>query len=172
MYLSKLVFIVVLVLSGGNVFAGSADREDIEREASDFFDAYLAVYNKRFGHPERSAQFRQELSDLVQMPLLISPPMSAPQTAPSKEAFAKNFEGFVKMLEGKSVTRLEWQETQFHVLTDNKVLANNVGFGYTDTGEIAYETVSLYLIYRHDDSWKIAMFSPYDVDSYLQLARP
>lgn len=172
MHLSKVVFIVVLMFVGSSASAVPADREQIEREASAFFDDYLAVYNNRFGHPERSAQFRQELGDLVQMPLLISPPINAPQTPPSKEAFTKNFEGFVKMLEGKKVTRLEWKQKQLHVLTPNKVLANNIGYGYTDAGEVAYETISLYLIYRHDDAWKIAMFSPYNVENNLRLERP
>jgi len=168
MYLSKLILIAVLTIAANSVSAQSADREHIEREAANFFENYLAVYNRRFGHPERSAQFRKELGNLVQMPLLISPPMNAPQTPPSKDVFTENFEGFVKMLEGKNVTRLEWQQLQLHVLTPNKVLANNIGYGYTETGEVAYETVSLYLIYRHDDSWKIAMFSPYDVKNNLQ----
>jgi hypothetical protein len=140
-------------------------RELIEFEAKGFMDRYLAVYNRRFGHPERSEQFRRELGDLVLMPLLVAPPMTKPRVPTSLGNFTKNFEGFVSMLESKGVTRLEWQRTQLQVLTANKVLANNVGHGLNAAGEIVYKTVSLYLLFRDDGAWKIALFSPYDTEN-------
>ncbi|MFK7956874.1 MAG: hypothetical protein AB8B96_12345 [Lysobacterales bacterium] len=143
----------------------------IEQEARAFFDRYLATYNNRFGHPDRSDQFRQQLGELVQIPLLQAPPMSAPLVPDSLDTFTRNFEGFVTMLEGKNVVKLEWQQVEIQVLTPNKVLANNIGFGFTADGEVAYETISLYLLYRNGDNWKIAMFSPYQMDNAIHLER-
>ncbi|EAQ98803.2 hypothetical protein KT71_09257 [Congregibacter litoralis KT71] len=140
-----------------------SDREILELEARGFMDRYLAVYNRRFGHPERGAKFREELGELVTMPLMIAPPMTKPRVPASVSAFTKNFEAFVNMLDSKKVMRLEWQRVQLQILTPNKILANNVGHGLNAAGEVVYETVSLYLLVRDEGDWKIALFSPYDV---------
>jgi len=149
--------------------AASADppsaHELLELEAKGFMDRYLAVYNRRFGHPERSEQFRRELGELVLTPLMVAPPMTKPRVPISLGAFTENFEGFVKMLESRGVTRLKWQRTQLQILTENKILANNVGHGLNAAGETVYETVSLYLLFRDEGSWKIALFSPYDTEN-------
>ena len=137
-------------------------RDLLELEAKGFMDRYLEVYNRRFGHPERSEQFRRELGELVLMPLLLAPPMTRPRVPASLGAFTKNFEGFVEMLEAREVKRLVWQRVQLQVLTPNKILANNVGHGLNAAGDVVYETVSLYLLFRDEGSWKIALFSPYD----------
>jgi hypothetical protein len=123
------------------------------------------VYNRRLGNPDRSEQFRRELSEMVLMPLMVAPPMAKPRVPNSMGAFTENFEGFVSMLETSGVTRLEWQRTQMQVLTKNKILANNVGHGVNAAGEIVYETVSLYLLFRSNGKWQIALFSPYDTEN-------
>ena len=157
-----------------SVSAGVNDgeRTQIEREVNAFFDEYLGVYNRRFGRSDRSAAFRKELGELVHTPLMQSPPMGPPMVPESMEAFTRGFEGFVSMLEEKEVRRLVWQQQEFQVLTPRKVLANNIGIGLTSDGQVAYETVSLYLLYRTEAGWKIAMFSPYDPDNPLHLGRP
>ncbi|MEO0422415.1 MAG: hypothetical protein AAF184_08790 [Pseudomonadota bacterium] len=163
----------LLLALTGTALAAAADIDDpkTKQEVDAFFDGYLAVYNRRFGHPERSTQFREELSQQVLMPFLQSPPMSTPRVPETVESFTAGFEGFVTMLEGKGVERLEWVSREFQVLSDNKVLANNVGVGFTEGGEIAYETASLYLLYRTEEGWRIVMFSPYDRDKLLRLER-
>lgn len=171
MKLFKVMFTTLILTLCVCANAETSDRQKIEEDAAAFLDRYLAVYNRRFGHPERSAQFRKELGDLVSAPMMLAPSMSKPQVPPSTDAFTQGFEGFVKMLESKNVARLQWQSVELHVLSENKVLANNVGHGITHTGELAYETVSLYLIYRVADSWKIALFSPYEMENKLRIKR-
>lgn len=161
--------LLVAFCSSGSAAAEDGGQQQIEREVAAFFDGYLAVYNQRFGRPERSAQFRQELSEQVHMPFLQSPPMSAPRVPDSVETFTSSFEGFVSMLERKGVSRLQWERMEFQVLTANKVLASNIGVGVSEDGEIVYETASLYLLYRTEGGWKITMFSPYDVDKAVRL---
>ncbi len=141
-----------------------------EQQAAQFMDGYLAVYNRRLNHPERSAQFRSELAEIVHTPLLLSPPTGAPQV-PQLDDFTNNFEGFVTNLEGKGVVRLQWHQTQFHALSPNKVLANNIGHGVTAGGDVAYETISLYLLYRAtpEQAWQIVMFSPYSKNNPVSL---
>lgn len=150
-----------------SALADPNERQMIELEAQAFMERYLNVYNRRFGHPERGEQFRKELGELVGMPLLVSPPTSTPRVPPSREAFTKSFEAFVRMLDTKQVARLEWERLNLQVLTRNKVLANNIGHGYNEAGELVYETVSLYLLYRDDSEgeWKIVLFSPYDIEN-------
>lgn len=171
MTLFKAICASLLLAMSTFVSASENDSQAIEREAAAFLDNYLSVYNRRFGHPERSAQFRRELGELVHMPFLQAPPTGKPLVPESLEAFTASFEGFVSMLEQKNVDRLEWQQVQLHVLTPNKVLANNIGRGLTVNGEVAYETISLYLLYRGEDGWKIAMFSPYYINNALSLER-
>ncbi len=142
----------------------------IESELEQFFDDYLAVYNRRFNNPEGSDIFRQQITALVHDPLLLSPPASKPQAPESMAVFARSFEAFVTQLEQRGVQRLQWHNTQLRVLTPNKVLANNIGHGIDKDGNVAYETISLYLVYRTDDGWKIAMFSPYSLDNALDIA--
>ena len=134
-----------------------------------FFDDYLSVYNRRFGHPERSAQFRKELGDLVRMPLLQVPPAGAPFAPESVEALGAGFERFVTMLEQRGVARLRWQQVQLNRLSENKVLANNVGHGVNEDGEVVYETVSLYLLYRDESGWRISLFNPYSLENRLSI---
>jgi len=164
-----LLVITTCLFSNLGMAAGESDS--IEQQASQFMDEYLAVYNRRLNRPEHSDLFRSELAALVHTPLLLSPPTGTPQVPSSADHLARNFEAFVTQLEGKDVVRLEWQQTQFRVLTPNKVLANNIGHGVTANGDVAYETISLYLLHRPspDESWKIAMFSPYSLSHKLSL---
>ncbi|MEM9302301.1 MAG: hypothetical protein AAGE01_09340 [Pseudomonadota bacterium] len=134
-----------------------------------FFDDYLSVYNRRFGRPERSAQFREDLGKVVRMPVLQVPPQGAPFAPESVASLGANFERFVTMLEQRGVAKLEWEEVDIHPLTANKALANNVGRGVNEAGETVYETVSLYLLHRDDEGWRISLFSPYNVDNRLLI---
>ncbi len=151
--------------------AGAEDDRDARTkvEVSNFMDEYLGVYNRRFGYPERSAQFREELGRLVTMPFLQSPPTTKPRVPETRAEFTKNFEGFLNMLEDKGVVRLVWAQKEFKVLTPNKVLVNNIGQGLSADNKVVYETVSLYLLYREDQGWRIAMFSPYSVENLIHL---
>ncbi|MEM9531446.1 MAG: hypothetical protein AAGA23_11035 [Pseudomonadota bacterium] len=171
MRFAPLFFAGLLVLFSNSVTADAADPQLINREVSDFFDEYLSVYNRRFGKPERSEQFRREIGELVTFPLLQAPPVGQPRVPENLDAFARGFESFVSSLEKKSVQRLVWESVEFEILTPNKVLANNIGVGLTADGAVAYETVSLYLLYRTENGWKIVMFSPYDRNNTLQLSR-
>jgi hypothetical protein len=156
---------VLLIICCSNTRADAPNaREILELEAAGFMDRYLAVYNRRLGHPDRSEQFRRELGDMVLMPLLVAPPRSRPRVPTSLNAFTTNFEGFVEILESRQVSRLEWQQVHLRVLSSNKILADNVGRGLNAAGETVYETASHYLLFRDDGAWKIALFSPYEVE--------
>ncbi|MEM9387146.1 MAG: hypothetical protein AAGA68_18940 [Pseudomonadota bacterium] len=161
--------LVIALTCATHARAEVADNQVDDREIAAFFDGYLAVYNRSFGHPERRTQFREELSAKVLMPIMQSPPSRAPRVPDSIESFTQGFAAFVTRLEGKGVTRLEWVSREYQVLSVNKVLANNVGIGITADGEVAYETASLYLLHRTEGGWKIVMFSPYDHDKLFQL---
>lgn len=138
----------------------SDDKAMIKKQASEFMASYLGVYNRRFGKPEASAQFRQELSDLVTKPFMQAPPIGQP-VVPELKTFTRNFETFLTRLEARGVTKLQWARTEYRVLSPNKVLVNNVGQGIKADGGIGYETISLYLLHRTDEGWRIALFSPY-----------
>ncbi|MEM7704578.1 MAG: hypothetical protein AAF358_03445 [Pseudomonadota bacterium] len=161
---------MLLVCSTSNADPENSNAPQYEREAVAFFDAYLGVYNRRFGRPELSETFRQELSEIVYFPVLQSPASGQPRVPASMEKFTRGFEGFVTMLERKGVHRLAWESQEFHQLSENKLLANNVGVGYSVEGEPVYHTASLYLVYQTDAGWKITLFSPYDVDKPLHLS--
>jgi len=161
---------LLLVLLCQIPVAQAAQGVDVRAELRDFFDDYLSVYNRRFGQPERSEQFRRELGELVRMPVLQVPPRGEPIAPESVAVLARNFESFVTMLEQRGVTRLEWKDVDLHLLTDNKALANNFAQGIGQDGEIVYETVSLYLLHRDDSGWRISLFSPYSVVNKLQIA--
>lgn len=166
----KSLFVIVVFLVCSTCFAGEADRLAIEQEAAAFFDEYLQVYNRRFGHPEHSQQFRAEIGAVVTMPVLQSPPTSPPFMTDSDADFGRNFEGFLVNLEKKGVTQLIWNKTDFHVLSPTKLLANNIGHGIDDHGNVLYETISLYLLVRGDEGWRITLFSPYLIENELQIS--
>lgn len=149
---------------------GVTSSGDPGAELRAFFDDYIAVYNRRFGQPEHGERFRAEIGNLVQMPVLQVPPKGAPVAPESAAALGVNFERFVTMLEARGVARLEWLQVDVHPLSANKALANNIGRGVNGEGETVYETVSLYLLHRDDEQgWRIALFSPYDVNKPLRI---
>ncbi len=158
----------ILVLSTAN-FAGSESKVANISQARAFFDDYLSVYNRRFGNPKGSEQFREELIALVHDSLMLSPPNSAPQVLSDMELFAKSFEGFVTSLEKKGAVRLQWKNVELRELTPNKILANNIGHGVNAEGEIVYETISIYLLYKVEGQWKIALFSPYLPENAIDI---
>lgn len=87
----------------------------------------------------------------------------------SSASYARNLEAFVGLLEAKGVTRLEYQYTEIQVLTPNKVLANNLGRGFSESGDVLYETISIYFLYKNDDRWQIAMLNAYEVGNAFTL---
>ena len=166
----KTLFAILTIVICTTCFADEVDTVDLKQEAAAFFDDYLQVYNRRFGHPERSEQFQSEINALVHMPVMQSPPVSLPVVPESREKFGSNFEGFLLGLERKGVKKLVWNKTSFHVLSSRKMLANNIGHGVDDKGNVLYETISLYLLVRGDDGWRIALFSPYLPENELNIA--
>jgi len=165
----KVILISFILATTVPSFSGDSSKKSIDSEAREFLDDYLSVYNRRFGHPELSKQFREDLQNFVHDSLLLSPPTTPPQILPSKEKFAQAFEGFVTGLEKKGVVRLQWDKVQVKQLAPNKILANNIGHGVTDKGEVVYETISIYLLYKVDGDWKIAMFSPYLLENAIDI---
>lgn len=135
----------------------------LKKEATDFLNVYLNAYNKRFGHPERKESFMAELTGLLNDPFILAPPKNKPFSPDN----LTGFERFVQGLEKKGAVKLRWEEMNLHVLTEKKILANNVGFGIDAGGKVVYETVSVYLLYRTDNGWKIVLFSPYDMQNKL-----
>lgn len=166
----KTLFALLTTVICASCYADVIDTFDLEEEAAAFFDDYLDVYNRRFGHPERSEEFRSEINALVHMPVMQSPPVSLPFVPESREKFGSNFEGFLLGLERKGVSKLVWKKTSFHILSPRKLLANNIGYGVDEKGKVLYETISLYLLVRGDDGWRIALFSPYLLENELHFA--
>ena len=58
----------------------------------------------------------------------------------------------------------------FGHITQHHEVANNIGRGVNADGETVYETVSLYLLHRDDEGWRISLFSPYSVGNTLRIA--
>lgn len=145
---------------------------DDEHSLRTFFAEYLDIYNRRFGHPDRSAQFRSELQSVVLLPLMQAPPSSAPRVVETADVLGRNFEGFVTQLEKKGVAELRWNSVELQMLSENKAIANNIGHGVDADGNVVYETVSVYLLYRQDGKWRIFLFSPYALDKRISLAGP
>ena len=151
-----------------SAFGEPADAAALKQEATEFFHTYLNTYNRRLGHPDKEKAFLDELAALINSPFIMAPPSANPPFYPeSQEMFARVFGGFVKQLEQKGGVRMEWQEINLEVLTQNKILANNVGRALDAEGGVVYETVSLYLLHRSGSGWKIAVFSPYDFANKL-----
>ncbi len=165
-----LLALVLAVFPHAGALGAPTDAAALKQEATRFFHTYLNTYNKRLGHPEREEAFLDELSALISKPFIMAPPSAnAPFYPESEEMFARAFGGFVKQLERKGGVRMEWQEINVEVLTQNKILANNIGRAFSAEGDVVYETISLYLLHRSDDGWKIAVFSPYDVGNKLAI---
>lgn len=142
---------------------------ELKAQAGKFFQTYINTYNKRFGHPEKANDFIDELSQLINQPFIMSPPQGKPFYPQDPELMKRAFNGFVQNLENKGATKLVWKEISFHVLTQNKMLANNVGHAVDENGNVVYETVSVYLINRVNNQWKISLFSPYTMSNKLSF---
>ncbi len=140
-----------------------------ENQATEFFEHYLDLYNQRFGHPEHSEMFRSEMAKLMYEPLLQVPPKGDPIVHNSRDVFVKNLEGFVTQLEKLGVVRLRYDQMQLHMLTPNKLIANNIGHGLNEAGEVVYKTISIYLLYRVDNEWQLTLLHGYDIDKALNF---
>lgn len=161
-------WMVGLVLLVGFAPLGSAgDDLPVAAQVDRFFDAYIGTYNRRFGNPDRDAAFRTEILEHLNVPLLQAPPNRSPIMVESADRVARNFASFVAQLEQKGVVRLQWQDKQLKVLSPTQVLASNVGHGVDAQGNLLYETVSIYLVYKIEGRWKIISFSPYQVDNAI-----
>ncbi len=141
----------------------------IKSEVKQFFDTYLKTYNQRFGRPDRTESFINSLSNLVHQPFIMSPPTGAPFQPKDQAAFTQVFNGFVQQLEKKGAVKLTWKSVDFEILSPNKVLANNIGIATNVKGDVIYETISVYLLYRSEDGWKIVLFSPYELERSVVL---
>lgn len=150
--------------------AEPAKHATLKAQATQFFHRYIGTYSARLGHPERREKFLGDLSALIHTPFIMAPPSSTPPFYPGDpETLGRVFDGFVQQLERKGAVRMAWQEINLEVLTENKILANNVGLALDADGEVVYRTLSLYLLSRIKGDWKIVLFSPYDFDNKLAL---
>ncbi len=151
----------------GNASAADEKKlinEGINTEVRQFFDNYLNTYNQRFGQPDKTESFISSISALIHEPFLMSPPASAPFQPQGQNQLTQVFDGFVQNLEKKGAVKLSWQSVNLQVMTANKVLANNIGIATNKKGEVVYETISIYLLVRDEGNWKIALFSPYELE--------
>ncbi len=171
----KIMTLTMTLFLSHNVTAAEIEKQpefthaELKAQAAQFFQIYLNTYNKRFNHPEKANDFINELSQLINEPFIMSPPKGKPFYPQTPELMTRAFDGFVQNLEQKGVTELIWKEVNFHVLTQNKILANNVGHGIDKDGKVVYETVSVYLINRDNNQWKISVFSPYTINNKLSF---
>ena len=140
-----------------------------ESQATEFFEHYLDLYNQRFGHPERSDMFRSEMAKLMYEPLLQVPPKGKPIVHDSRDVFVRNLEAFVVQLEKLGVVELKYEQMQLHSLTENKLIANNIGYGFNEAGDIVYKTISIYLLYFTDNQWRLTLLHGYDTNKALSF---
>ncbi len=159
----------ISLLLGPAHLSAAQDTLRVEAEVDQFFDQYIATYNRRFDNPQADALFQTEIVEHLYTPLLQAPPARPPRVLESAEAVGRNFAGFVAMLERKGVQRLQWQQKQLRVLSSTQVLANNAARGIDAAGNVVYETVSIYLVYKIEDRWKIISFSPYGIENRIAL---
>jgi len=161
--------LLMFVQGGGAQQISQQPASVASHEVRAFFDAYLDTYNQRFGHPEQRAEFIASLSALLHEPFIMSPVNNPPFLLPTTADLTRGFDGFVQQLEAKGAVRLSWQEVNLTPLSEHKFLANNVGVATNSQGEVVYKTLSLYLVVRVDDQWKIALFSPYEMDRKISV---
>ncbi len=162
----------ICLLVGAVPLCMAEETVPVEAQVDQFFDQYIATYNRRFGQPERDAAFQTEIVEHIHTPLLQAPPTGTPRVLESAEAVGRNFAGFVTMLERKGVQQLQWQDKQIRVLSPTQALANNVGQGIDANGKVVYETVSIYLVYKIEGSWQIISFSPYGIQNRISILEP
>ena len=161
---------LLMFAQGGGAQQNSQQPASVaSHEVRVFFDAYLDTYNQRFGHPDKTAEFITSLSSLIHDPFIMSPVNNPPFLLPTTADLTRGFDGFVQQLEAKGAVRLSWQEVNLTPLSEHKFLANNVGVATNSQGEVVYKTLSLYLVVRVDDQWKIALFSPYEPSNKLEF---
>lgn len=178
-FFNSIAFVAILIFSTGTEAAkpvetlNKSSQVEIKQQARDFFHDYINSYNRRFKHPAKKEAFINDLSALVNMPFMMSPSNSTtlPRIFNTLDEFSPFFERFVQNLESKGAVSLQWQEINLHVLSENRILANNVGLALNAEGEKVYETISLYLIQRINNQWKIVLFSPYDFANRLQFSQ-
>lgn len=166
----KLLQTLSILLLSSTCLNDAVAEASAEVQATEFFEQYIGLYNQRFGHPERSDMFREEMARLMFEPLLQVPPKGAPRVHESRQAFVKNLEGFVSQLEKLGVVELKYDQIQLHRLTANKLIANNIGHGLNENGDVVYKTISLYLLFRADEQWQLSVLHGYDVDKALNLS--
>lgn len=160
----KALMLLFLACSMTHVAAQETKTDkQIKAEVRAFFDAYLDTYNQRFGHPEKAPAFINTLRTLIHTPFLMAPPNSPPFQPKDKEQLTRAFDGFVSSLEQKGAMKLMWKKVSLKVLSPHKVLANNVGYAIDADGHEVYKTVSVYLVVKVNDEWKITVFSPYEL---------
>lgn len=167
--LSLIATLWINALSAQKEPSNFSQNAEIKKEVKSFLDNYLDAYNKRIAKETSADEFIRELSVFLNTPFIIAPPKSASRYPETFEQKKQSFDGFVKSLHKKNAVKLQWREVKLRVLTDNKVLANNVGEGVDHKGRVVYETVSVYLIRKGKDGWKIVLFSPYDINNKIEI---
>lgn len=168
MQLLFLPLILAMAIGASPVHAED-DSTQIIDEVRSMFGQYMAVYNRRFNNAIDDAGYKNEIAEYLYAPLLMFPPTSKPAVLDTPEAAAENFAGFTAMLMRKGVTRLKWHDMQLQVLSPTKVLANNVGRGTDIDGNIVYETVSVYIVFKSENGWKIQTLNPYLVENKIDI---
>ncbi|MCX7553650.1 hypothetical protein OS175_07150 [Marinicella sp. S1101] len=160
----KALMLLFLACSMTHVAAQETKTDQqIKAAVEVFFEAYLDTYNQRFGHPEKAPAFIASMSALIHQPFLMTPPNTPPFQPKDKAQMTRVFDGFVSMLEQKGAIKLKWKNVSLKVLSQHKVLANNVGYAIDAEGKEVYKTASVYLLVQVDGQWQIALFSPYEL---------
>jgi hypothetical protein len=161
--------LIVVVLLAALPTSAAQDAADVEGEVRDMLERYLAVYNRRFSDAASETEFKSDIVGFLRMPLVMFPPTGAPSVIASPDEAARNFAGFTSMLKSKGVIQLRWHDRQLQVLTPTKVLVNNLGHGVDEEGNLVYETVSVYLLFKSSAGWQIQTLSPYFVENRFEI---
>lgn len=169
--MKNIILAALLILAGSPIIALADNINTTEQkiQGKQLFDSYLQVYNERLNNPDGSEKFLEDLAGKLHQPFLIAPQVSAPRSPATDDEFSNSFESFITFLNKKGATKLHWKEINLYPLNEKKTLANNVAYATDKDGKIVYETISVYLLYKSDAGWKIAMFSPYDIANKLEI---
>ncbi|MEM7691619.1 MAG: hypothetical protein AAF194_04135 [Pseudomonadota bacterium] len=163
------ICIVLVYFFQASAIAAAGDSEKAQAQVLQMFNDYLAVYNARFGNSAADMAFKENIVGYLHTPLVMFPPAGEPRVVTTQEQAANNFAAFTSMLEKRGVEKLQWHTLEVEILSPTKAIANNTGRGVDAKGKVVYETVSVYLVFKGKDGWKIQTLSPYLVENTLHF---
>ena len=136
-------------------------------EVEDFLHSYVNSYTDYLVSGDN--KFVPQVTDHFNKPLLQVPGKSEPFVATDEAAVAKNFTGFMSRIRDAGVRKIEWEQTGYAMVGENRAISSNVARMLDDKGEVLRKSAGLYALYRFADGWKIIMIQSIAEDDVLKL---